>query len=277
MRFPLVFLTVALLSLSTAQAQTPISEEAFRDAVIAAVRQNAPDAQIDVDGPLVFRVRLADGQDATLNLDYGYERVLEDPALLESQIERWGRVGAGVREEGEGGRDRIVAVVRPQAAIASLAEAFARAERPSQLLVRPLAGDLVEALVFDSTESVRYATNLDLAELGVSADEAWTLARVNLAPRLGPVTQEQLAEGLTAISSGSGLAPSALTDPSFCRTEARAALHYLVPERELYLAADPRTGVSLAELRDRLLQTSSTDSRTVLACRDGRLIDHEAR
>lgn len=270
-----VLFAVALFFAPLAYAQDLLSAEAFRDATIAAVRQHAPDAEIAVNDPLSFSVQRPGGHEFTMNLDFAYSRYRDDPSMMPQLIDRWSRLAAFGPEQAAA-RDRIIAVLRDRTTIEGYGAAFAAAPTPSTLVHRPFAGDLVEVLVFDSAEAIQYATNLALEDLGVTEEDAWALAVVNLPARLGVVQEDEVAPGLRAVGAESSIAPSALTIPGFCGVGDNAAFLYLVPDREWYVVADPRQGVDLRGLRDRMAQNGDTISRTVLACRDGRLVDYEA-
>ncbi len=270
-----LILAMVLIGLAPmAMAQDVLAPEAFRDATIAAVRQHAPDAEIVTNDPLSFEVRRAGGETSTMNLDYAYSRYQSDPAMMGQLIDRWSRIAAFGPEQAQA-RDRIIAVLRDRTTIERYSAAFASAPRPSSLVHRPFIGDLVEVLVFDSAESIQYVTNLALEDLGVTPEEAWALAPVNLPARLGVVEEEQVATGVVVVGAASGIAPSALTFPTFCAAEESAHLQYLVPDREWYMVVDRRTGADLTALRDLMVRTGETTSRTVMVCRDGRLVEDE--
>jgi len=270
-----IWLIVAgLLCASAAYAQELLSPSAFRDATTAAVRELAPDAEIAVKDALSFSVTAPGGEEFTMNLDFAYRRYQADPTQMATLIERWSRIAAFGPEQAAA-RDRIIAVLRDRATVENYGQAFASAPQPMRLVSRPFAGDLYEVLVFDSAESLQFITNVALEELGVGEDEAWALAPQNLPERLGPVVTEEVAPGLVVVGADSSIAPSALTDPNFCAAGDNAALLYLIPDREWYIVADPRRGANLPDMRDRMAAAGDTISRTVLACRNGRLVDFE--
>lgn len=269
-----LMLAVLILLAPLAYAQDLVSPSAFRDATIAAVHEHAPEAAIAVYDEFSFAVTMPDGQEMTVSLDFAYSRYQADPSTKDALIDRWSRMAAFGPEQ-SAGRDRIIAVLRDRATVDRYGQAFAEALRPARLVTRPFAGDLVEVLVFDSAESIQFVTNLALEELGVSGDEAWALAPLNLPQRLGAVVEEEVAPGLVVVGADSSIAPSALTLPGFCAIDDNAVFLYFIPDREWYVVADPRRGADLPGLRDRMAANGESISRTVLACRNGRLVDYD--
>lgn len=269
----LLFLALMICVSPFARAQDVLSPEQFRDRVAAAMRQVAPDADVEMDGPLKLGILFADGRGVVVDLDGHYERYLADPGALDLYAARVARVLAGLDQSGAPARDRIVALVLSQAGLAELNSAFASLHpRP---LVRPFLGDLTEVLVVAIEDTYHLATPGELAELGVSAEEAWQLSRINISERLGQPRLEPFARGIVAMRAANRLGPSALTDPALCRASGAEALSFLVVDDETILLADMRQGGELAGLRDQLSRAGVTASRTILTCRGGRLVDYE--
>jgi hypothetical protein len=253
-----------------ALAQGVLSPEQFRDSAAAAVRQVEPGADIEVDGPLKLGILLPDGRGMSVPLDELYQVYLADPSSGASLATQWARMVVSRDLQGDEARDRIVALVRSRdMEPASDNLAF------TQFIIRPFIGDLVELLVIDGSESFSLVTRSRLAELGVSAEEAWRLSRINIRQRIGQARVEPFAVGIIAISATHGLGPSALTDPAICQSADAEQRRFLVVDEETVLVADSRQGVDMPTLRDRLVQADATASRTILTCRQGQLIDYD--
>lgn len=176
----------ALVLWAPAWAQALLSPVQFRDAAIAMIEARAPDTRVEVTGDLSLHVVRSDNHDMQVNLDRGGE-YQNDPASLETILDRWARLATSPPDDVRRA-DRIVAVVRPRGMVTAYEQYVAAASPDAMRLVtRPLAGDLLEVLVFDSEEAVQYASEQALAEIGLSIDQAWMLAPQNLPARLGEI------------------------------------------------------------------------------------------
>lgn len=263
-----IFIAFLLGFASQAHAQGILGPEQFRDSVVEAVRQIAPDADVEVDGPLKLGILLADGIGMSVELDDLYQHYLADPSSGAALVAGWARASVGREFRGEAARDRIVALLQPR-------ETFESASPSASVVIRPFVGDLVEVLVIDGGGMFRSVMLWELREMGVSAEEAWRLSRINISQRLGQTRLEPFIAGISAFSAASGLGPSALTDPAFCQSPNAAQRLFLVVDDETMLIADPSQGGDLPTLRDRLVRAGATASRTILTCRQGRLLDYD--
>jgi hypothetical protein len=280
LRWVLGVLTALMLIVAPAAAQKPLSRAEFRDAVIAVVRAEAPDAEIEVTGELSFHVTREDPAggdddvDLTTNLDRGYEEHTWDPSTLDEVASRWARFATGPLEDNRM-PERLVGIMRTQAHVVGFQEFMANAEEPGVLVWRPIAGDVVEMMVFDSAESVQFTTEDALAELNVTPERAWAMTVENLPARLGAIESEALAEGVELFSGGNGLAPSILLNPTLCAGEGNEWFSYLLVDRDAYVRGDRRVrgDVQIRAIRDGLVRDGDAFSATILVCAGGRLVE----
>ncbi len=273
LRYLLIALAVLFAGVTPASAQDLLSPSQFRDAGAARIREQAPDVRIenrDELGITVIRPGDAPGDGAQINFDNAYNLYREDPSQLAFLIDRWSRLA--VDPPMMRSVDRIVSILRPQAHIDSYNQVIANAPTPGRLITRPFAGDLHEVMVFDSAEAVAYATEDQIAELGLSLEEAWTLALVNIPTRMGAVEEARIEElpGIVMVGGGNGLAPSNLVGPGFCAGPQRANL-VLVSDREGYFMGEPQAADDFYGLADWLISRGESASNTVMECREGRL------
>lgn len=278
MRLAFVAAAFVLAFAQPAAAQKPLTPSEFRDAVIAVVLAQAPDTQIEVTGPLSFHATRADPSggdnavDMTTNLDRAYEEYGWDPATLNDIAVRWARFAVAPPENVQM-PERIVGIMRTRSHVDGYGEMMRNAEEPDALVWRPIAGDVVEMMVFDSAEAVQFTTESALAELEVTPERAWAMTIENLPARLGPIESEEITGGVELFSGGNGLAPSVLLNPSLCTGDGSEHFSYLLVDRDAYVRADRRLGgdVQLRIIRDGMVRDQQAFSATILACNGGRL------
>lgn len=280
MRGLVMGVALACAAWAPAWGQALLTPSEFRDAALAIIRAEAPNAEIDLRGDLGLIIRNPANTampEGTVNLDTGYAEYLRDPSALASIVDRWARFATQPPEASQR-RDRVVAVLRSRAVLDGYVAAVAASapQDPSPLVWRAFAGDLVEVLVFDGAETLQYATEASLAELGLEPAAAWALAPENLPSRLGPL-QVGAVEGagdLVYVTGGNGLAPSSLIDGRICSSQGAGDFVFLVVDRNGFVMADTGSPAARAQLMDllkELQRTGASMSLTPLGCRDGRL------
>ncbi|HRK64039.1 MAG TPA: hypothetical protein PLN53_06550 [Terricaulis sp.] len=269
----LILIALTFGVLGQAFAQDVLGPEQFRDTVAAAMRQADPGADVEVDGPLKLGILLEDGRGVSADLDDMYQRYLSDPSAGPLLAAGWARSIVGGGDQSDAARWSIVALVRPRDAVSRLAPDTE--DQSSPLAARSFAGDLVEVLAVHNSGAFRLVTQSVLAELRISEEDAWRLSRINIVTRLPQPRVTRFAPGVIAMSAANGLGPSALTDPIICRVSDADQRLFLVLDEDTILVADRRFGVDMPALRDQLLSAGATASRTIMACRNGRLVDYD--
>lgn len=277
MRALLALLCMAALLSAPAWAQAPMSQTAFRDAVIAAIEARSPSSEVEIRDALGLIVRnpqSTEYPELSVNLDSGYREYVGAPHDVANIVERWARFATDGPERARR-TDRIVAVIRPREVVAMYVQTMAGAATPTTVVHRPFVGDLAEVLMFDSPETLETATVESLAEAGVTPEQAWSLAESNLPVRLGAleIGGVEGADRLVYVTGGNGLALSTLADERLCGMRARV---FLAIDRNAYLAADSDDAAGLRLIRAVFASIRSGGdaySLTPLACRDGRLVE----
>lgn len=271
------FCCMLVLGAGLAFAQALLSPQQFRDAGVARIRQQHPEAVVTLHDSLGISVSVpggGPGDGAIINYDSAYRTYLADPAQLEPLLDRWTRLAFGVPDDPQT-RERIVSVVRGRMTVEGYNTYLQRGAPPSHVVARPLTGDLFEVLAFDSPEALAYVTPERLTELGITEDQAFALGRANLPARMGNGIETQTfpeAPGLIAAGGANGLAPSNLL-LDFCDGPFARYL-VLVANRDSYFMAEPDRPGNFEAFRrwaQSLANANETESATVLACQGGHL------
>lgn len=203
------------------------------------------------------------------SLRMGYIEYLRTPDHLDYVIDRM--IATLKQDEAELAPrpERLVVILRTKDTQVELGPS-----KPVGVISRPFAGDLVQILAIDSPAAIQYAGKETLQALGMSEDQAWDRGLANLPERMGRLEVEPMEQirQLTATSSESGLATSALLLPAACALGTNGKLvlilarHFFVQPR----TEDERTIAGFWRLARFELTNPEAYSRTVIACRDGR-------
>jgi len=263
----------ALVSLGSASAQTgTLSRAQFRDAVVARIVEISPGVQFEMRDDLGFDATLATGLTLQVNLEHGYAEYRASPDQVSTIVDRWARFTASPQQTRDA--TRIVIVLRPNSVIDSYNRYLAQSAKGGAVVTRPFLGDLQQVLVFDSAESVEYATTESLAEAGLTLDDAWPRALANLPTRIGkPQRHETNLAGIAFLTGGNGLTPSLLLDPTFCTQPPYVDAFILVSDRDTVFLGGS-TGTRAAEFwgfSQYLITRGEALSQIPLQCRGGRL------
>ena len=241
----------------------------FRALLIA--RLKALDPAVDIDEPDSRTLHVkSGGKEETLAIENAWVAYRSNPNNSAVILDRWARLALGRLDQPPVDAARLVSVVRPAAILDQL----------STLVARPLAGDVVEALAFDSDEALRFATRSDLATLKLDEATAFKRGRANLKERIGSVNMGKLAgeeDGLEVISAESGLATGLLVSGATCGPDAPTGLgegmHVLVLDRNSYLWANDGDPYGMGAFRrfvGRHAAAKDLLSNTPLRCVAGR-------
>lgn len=265
MRYLLVL--IASVWLAGAASAQELSQEKFRDAYIARLLAMEPAATVTPDPNDVAKLGVTrPGEDDVILtfLDNPYRDYLVAPEDMMEIIDRHLRVTLGRSLDFSTAltADRLVVLARPAQMM--------RRPPTEEVVHQRFAGDLVEVLVIDGQDTIAYASNATLEELGLDRDAAFALARQNLLARVGPV-DELVESGITVTSAESSLATGLLFAPGFCSAEQEDRLVF-VPDRNGFWWA-PASNASAAQRLRRvassMARAGESMSRTVLECRSG--------
>lgn len=267
---------VLALCLATAcNAQQPLSQSAFRDVVARELSGQQPGLCVRPDGDSSLKVGRSPQTcgEMDVNTAYIYQQYLSDPAHQDeyvAQLVTMALNGIGSLEAPAftPDRNRIVAVLRPDAYVVSTGE---RGNRESSIW-RPFAGDFIVMLGHDEDGQIRSLRGIDLEGIGLSEEEAWLTAISNLRDRIGTLDRIRNAAGAEHVSARSGLANSHLLLPETC-TASSPDFDVFIVARDSFFYADasmPDATVMLAGYAAELLQDGQEAySHRLLSCLDG--------
>lgn len=246
----------------------------YRDLFVERVAADLPDVKTRVVDAKTVELTWPDGQKIEVDVARSYEAASSEP---DRQDHLLGRLVKGAEEEKAGAlaprADRLVAVVRSKTLLADLGDSA------KALVVRPIVGDLIQALAIDADHTLRYADSEDLAALKLSEQEAWALAIQNLPKRIGPVSTEEIEDtGVSGVSAESGLALSLILAANACSAappEGQNGQIILVMDREFFAVANTRVPQTLSafwRLNAIVEKAGDGYSHTPITCSSGRWV-----
>ena len=250
---------VAFVMQDARASAPPADEAAFTEHVAAMVRKALPNHEIDIAGRLELRIR----QGADGGWSVFLERIHVYCQANVSDCERV--VGSFVARAAATTNETIIldhamfrVVVRPREYVDFALDALAK----------QIAGDLGEVCVVDAPTSVQVLGKRNLAELQLTEDEVFGIARNNTAAGLQPLEN--------AIGNGRALGANTLRGDFY--ESSRFAVHALwkplaieyagellvaVPGVDTIVFADGRQPGAIADLRARAALIASAAERQV--------------
>ena len=207
-----------------AAAPQPADPEAFTRLMTERMQREVPQVRIERAGPLQLRLSGTPGyREATINLDRVYDvcRQGDDEACETSIANLVAAIGDIAAMEAPLRREQLRVMVRGSDYCDGIRRQFAEAERPSEIVTRPVRPGLCALLVGDYPNSMRITTSEAVTELSLTPDAAWSLAAEQTAQALGPIAElDQLGDTLTVIA-GREYVPSLMLDSERWRRLAR--------------------------------------------------------
>ena len=245
-----------------------LSETDFRDRVISEIRRVHPEMKIEVTGPLTLTT-----DSNRMNLGTGYDEYLKGKTPLDDIVYKWTLLAKPEETNATEISDRIIYVVRNKAYV----EQPVADGQPATWIWKPLAGDMIVALMADYPTMLKSLSEDQLKEAGLTVDDAWRLAEGNLKSRMGTVAFGELQPGgPMAFGADSGLATGLLAHPDGC-TGPNATMNdgriILVLDRDTFATTLPNDPLSVERFWAFVkpgLKTRSFASDTPLSCKDGK-------
>jgi hypothetical protein len=265
----LVAACLAILAACSGPADNQtLSEIEFRDRVITEIRRVHPEIEIEVTGPLTLT---ADGN--RMNLGTGYDEHLRGETPFDDIVSKWALLAKPEETKPDEIADRIVYVVRNKAYV----EQPVAADQPASWIWKPLAGDMIVALMADYPTMLKSVSEDELKEAGLSLEDAWRLAESNLKSRMGTVwSGDAQPGGPMAYGADSGLATGLLAHPDGC-TGPNATMNdgriVLVLDRDVFATTLPNDPLSVERFWAFVkpgLKTQAFSSDTPLTCKNGK-------
>lgn len=272
-----LFLTIAALFTGvTALAQSEsgiLSPVEFRDKLALYVEAETDFRAEPVDEWTI--IAESDAGEVRFNTQNAYRQYIADPLAIESvfatYIEALLEVGA-TTSAGE-----IIVVVRPSDQIESSSLAQTQSIEDIFPSPREFAGDLSLFLAIDKPSSISYLTRADLSDFALTESEAWTIALGSTPVRIGELSVASFGEA-SVVTAESGLAPSALADPSFCGPDGNPAVAGAVAlaiANDMFLIGLPSIQSSIQSFWSTArneVETGQSASETPLLCQDGKWV-----
>lgn len=244
---------------------------AFRDAVAAAIKAQAPTACVKVLNDITLNIGASTTDcNGTLAVENQYADVMRggDRADAIARLARTAVATLSPEELSALDRPRIVVVLRPKDYGRGMPGG-----KPLELVSRPFAGDLMAVLMFDSAESLRGMTPPDLEKVGLTADTAFALAAENLRRRVGRVDNENV-DDFEVIAADSGLATGLLALPEAC--DAKTPDRFFFVFNKNGYASVPMRNRAVARrfltMADNMSASGESMSQTAIACQAGRWV-----
>lgn len=179
----------------------------FRDLYLAYLRNEAPEAGIEIVDSLEVKVALEDETSHSVFLDNAYQQYEADPGNRDEIIEVYLASFLEVARQEEAGidPDQIVPVIKDRGWLeeveASLEERGSRPEEMPTYLSDPYNSELAIFYAEDSPRNIRYLTEDAVAELEVDRDQLKERAIANL-ERLTGEFEVMGGDGIYLISAG---------------------------------------------------------------------------
>lgn len=269
-----VGVALTLMACSPTSAERLMTVSQFRDLFGERLQASYPDSRITAWNESTLKIVGPDGGEEYHSVGNAYEIYAREPVRRDELLDRLLQSRLESQQPKAVTTDRLVIVIRPPDALTKIPGGG----EPRNAVSRPFAGDLVQILAIDGEHSLAYANSKDIAELGVSEDEAWRRGVANVPVRVGELNEGVLpdAPDLLAVTASSSLAPSILVSPQACAqgslrvAEGQAVL---LVDRNMFLTtdvADPATERAFWNYVAGIRPDDVVFSRTPLVCRGGR-------
>lgn len=216
-----VVLATGLAWSGLAAAAEPLTPAQFRDAYVAELRKQAPNASIKVISETELHIKGGpDADEQIAYLDNAYRRYRADPAALEEVLARHvTSTTSTLMGTPSITAENAIVLVR-QAEFSDDYEALMRAKPPKDgkapgpLAVRPLPGNLVLVIASDQPTAYLYSSAADVVENLGSLDAAWTRAIANTEALIGEADGSE-AGAIVVLTTRKGSGSSLLVVDSF--------------------------------------------------------------
>jgi hypothetical protein len=182
---------------------------AFGEALARAVLTVEPAAEIVSVDANKLRLSL-NGAELFVSIPAAYADYAQSKNLEET-LGRWTRGVLSQREDRAPDLHRAISMLRPL----SFVRGQIGADEYS-LVYRPFVADLVEVIAIADPDRRSFLSRDGLGRLGIEEEEAFSIARTNLAAMIGDVSIGPLSEGVMLVKAGLDLAPSLVFLPDRC-------------------------------------------------------------
>jgi len=231
----------------------------FRDRFVAGLKIGDPSLRIGIVDDRTVTVQTPGGDQGTVFMQNSYAQYADDPQQMDVVIS--GLVKTIIEMAGgiDQSADAMVVVAR---------HVDYGKEFNSNVIVRPLAGDLGLLLAFDGAASLKAVERDDLKTLSLTEDEAFAKATQVLRSRIGALSQGRFQDWpVFYVAAESGLATGALALPNLWGNPDRSRAVF-VDTKEMFFWAyldDAKAVGLLRQYATERMKTYDTISKTVIA------------
>jgi hypothetical protein len=167
---------------ASAAAAAPMSRDAFTQEFVARAKQQVPDVQLEVIGPLQLHSKDVNGLEVTISLDNAYTQYSADPSTLQTVLtDHITGLLSKPDFSAEKGDASIRAIVKPMDYLAAVTKQLAPGGPGNEVIFERLNEDLVMVYVFDSETAMRLVMKKDLEKRKMGKDALHAIAVKNLA------------------------------------------------------------------------------------------------
>ncbi|MAP96191.1 MAG: hypothetical protein CMK07_14690 [Ponticaulis sp.] len=153
------------------------------------------------------------------------------------------------------------------------AESYAHdvdASDDASLVARPFAGDLIAVLMLDSAQTLAAVSASQLADHGITEDQAFEMAKANTRSRMGDVLVDEYRK-INFLSSSNGLISGQMWLPETCDGQSADAVYFLYDRNGVMkVGLDNPLGVSnLLSVANGLVIQGEAMTSSVVRCKNG--------
>jgi uncharacterized protein YtpQ (UPF0354 family) len=189
---------------SGAAKEALLTRSEFQEEFVELLEKRVPDVRVFVQRELELKIVRKDGSDYNIFLRNAYQSYQGDPKSKEDVMVRFLRAFIEDTErQGQGlDRERIVPVIKGTAFVTSTTEMLRKRGQPFTLVHESYNPELVILYAEDRAGSMRYLTEDNLKELGMSLEELRALAIQNLRRLIGDSIQLSGQDGVFMMTAG---------------------------------------------------------------------------
>lgn len=263
----LLGLFISALSLSATTACAQSGEDRFRDEMIPRLAKSLPGATLSAvaDDPLAITVKGGhlDGAQINLNRIYGY---CLTAIQADCESEKENLIAAVVVKPEVATPESLRLIVRDQKYVDWIKEADAKDGSGIRTIAKPLGGDLYAILSYRLSNGIGSITVDDLADLNLTTEQAWALAKLQTAAILPPLLTPEQLQGGVVLFQGHDLGSSLLVDlPGWSRLAASVGPNLVVAvvSDNLVFVGQMSDGPDLENLRKTVAEECVKQARCI--------------
>jgi len=201
---------LVVLALASPAWAGVMSKVEFRLEVRDAIVRLAPKAKVELVDDDTMHVappgtKLKDG--VSLFIGNAYERYLNKSEALETIVDQMARLALGTYSSTTATQENLVVLIRPASYVTQ--PGFDKIK----LFTRPFAGDFIQIVAVDGSETFQMATADQVTSLFPDEASAWARAEANTLAKMGRMKISTLEPGVWTVTNESSLALNFVNQP----------------------------------------------------------------